>query len=116
MSNLNDEDKSDNESKIQDDTEKKEFSLEDKLKETEDKLLRSLAELENQRKRFEKDIKEAIEFGGFNFAKENGQIDMIINSKLGRDVSNRTLLRPMYFQVENKAFELGVLKMNINNY
>ena len=34
MSNLNDEDKSDNESKIQDDTEKKEFSLEDKLKET----------------------------------------------------------------------------------
>ena len=71
MSNLNEEDKNDNESKIQDDTEKKEFSLEDKLKETEDKLLRSLAELENQRKRFEKDIKEAIEFGGFNFAKEN---------------------------------------------
>ena len=33
--------------------------------------MRSLAELENQRKRFEKEIKEAIEFGGFNFAKEN---------------------------------------------
>ena len=31
--------------------------IEEKLKDTEDKLLRSLAELENQRKRFEKDIK-----------------------------------------------------------
>jgi len=50
--------------------EKKELSLEEKLKETEDKLLRTLAELENQRRRFEKETKEAFEFGGFNFAKE----------------------------------------------
>ena len=48
----------------------KEFSIEDKLKETEDKLLRSLAELENQRRRFEKETKEAFEYGGFNFARE----------------------------------------------
>ena len=47
-----------------------EISLEDKLKETEDKLLRTLAEVENQRRRFEKETKEAFEFGGFNFAKE----------------------------------------------
>ncbi len=46
-------------------------SLEEKLKETEEKLLRSLAETENQRRRFEKEIKEAFEYGGFNFAKEN---------------------------------------------
>ena len=46
-------------------------SVEDKLKETEDKLLRSLAEIENQRRRFEKEIKDAFEFGSFNFAKEN---------------------------------------------
>ncbi|MBA1340396.1 MAG: molecular chaperone GrpE [Pelagibacterales bacterium] len=46
-------------------------SLDEKLKETEDKLLRSLAETENQRRRFEKEIKEAFEYGGFNFAKEN---------------------------------------------
>jgi len=50
--------------------EKKELSLEEKFKENEDKLLRTLAELENQRRRFEKEIKEAFEFGGFNFAKE----------------------------------------------
>ena len=46
-------------------------SLEEKLKDTEDKLLRSLAEVENQRRRFEKEIKDAFEFGSFNFAKEN---------------------------------------------
>ena len=46
-------------------------SLEEKLKDTEDKLLRSLAEVENQRRRFEKEIKDAFEFGSFNFAKES---------------------------------------------
>ncbi len=53
--------------------EKKEekLNLELKLKETEDKLLRSLAEVENQRRRFEKEIKDAFEFGSFNFAKES---------------------------------------------
>ena len=49
----------------------KELSLEEKLKETEEKLLRSLAEIENQRRRFEKEIKDAFEFGSFNFAKES---------------------------------------------
>ena len=51
--------------------EKKEPSTEEKLKLTEDKLLRSLAEIENQRRRFEKEIKDAFEFGSFNFAKES---------------------------------------------
>ena len=50
--------------------EKKEPSTVDKLKSTEDKLLRSLAEIENQRRRFEKEVKDAFEFGSFNFAKE----------------------------------------------
>ena len=75
MSNLNDEDKiKKKESKIPKEEkkeEKKELTVEEKLKNTEDKLLRSLAELENQRNRFEKDLKEAIDFGGFNFAREN---------------------------------------------
>ena len=51
--------------------EKKEINFEEKLKETEDKLLRSRAEIENQRRRFEKEIKDAFEFGSFNFAKES---------------------------------------------
>ena len=49
----------------------KELSIDQKLKDTEDKLLRSLAEIENQRRRFEKEIKDAFEFGSFNFAKES---------------------------------------------
>ena len=45
-------------------------TAEDKLKSTEEKLLRTLAEMENQRRRFEKERDEAFEFGGFNFARE----------------------------------------------
>ena len=51
--------------------ENKDLTVEEKLKETEEKLLRSLAEIENQRRRFEKEIKDAFEFGSFNFAKES---------------------------------------------
>ncbi len=47
-----------------------ELSLEDKLKEAQDKLLRALAETENQRRRSVKEVKEAFEYGGFNFARE----------------------------------------------
>ena len=51
--------------------ENKEKTVEEKLKESEEKLLRSLAEIENQRRRFEKEIKDAFEFGSYNFAKES---------------------------------------------
>ena len=76
MANLNDQDKNKDKAKgVESPTKKeggtKEISIEEKLKETENKLLRSLAELENQRNRFEREIKEAIDFGGFNFAREN---------------------------------------------
>ena len=71
MANLNEEDNKDKNNDPAKDEEKKELSIEEKLKDTEEKLLRSLADQENQRKRFEKDIKDAIDFGGFNFAKEN---------------------------------------------
>ena len=64
MNDLNDESKSDKEKEIQEDK----LSIEDQLKNSEDKLLRSLAEIENQRNRYEKEIKEAIDFGSFNFA------------------------------------------------
>ena len=50
---------------------KKEESVEEKLKSTQEKLLRTMAEMENQRKKFEKEKEEAFEFGGFNFARES---------------------------------------------
>ncbi len=62
-----------NKSKSSDSKQKPEIqekTVEVKLKETEEKLLRSLAEIENQRRRFEKEIKDAFEFGSYNFAKE----------------------------------------------
>jgi Molecular chaperone GrpE (heat shock protein) len=71
MTDLNKEDNLEKKSDPAKKDEKKELTLEAKLKDTEEKLLRSLAEIDNQRKRFEKDIQEALEFGGFNFAKEN---------------------------------------------
>ena len=49
----------------------KEETTEEKLKITHDKLLRTMAEMENQRRRFEKEKQEAFEFGGFNFAAES---------------------------------------------
>ena len=49
----------------------REKTIEDKLKETEEKLLRALADIENQRRRFEKERQEAFDFGGFNFARES---------------------------------------------
>ena len=62
----------------------KEETVEDKLKAIEEKLLRTMAEMENQRRRFEKERQEAFEFGGFNFAKESlsllDNVDRAINS------------------------------------
>ena len=49
----------------------KEKTIEEKLQEAEEKQLRSLAEIENQRRRFEKEVKDAFEFGSFNFSKES---------------------------------------------
>ena len=54
-----------------------------KIKDLEEKLLRALAEQENQRRRFEREIKDAFEFGGFNFAKETLSIlDNLQRAKL----------------------------------
>ena len=50
---------------------KEEETAEDKLVIVQDKLLRTMAEMENQRRRFEKEKQEAFEFGGFNFAGES---------------------------------------------
>ena len=52
------------------DEELKELTPEEKIKELEDKLARTLAEIENQRIRFEKEREDAFSYGGFAFAKE----------------------------------------------
>jgi len=58
-------------------------SSEDKIKNLEDKLSRTLAEMENQRRRFEKERDDAFEYGGFSFAKEAlNVIDNLERSKI----------------------------------
>jgi len=86
--------------------EKKELSLEEKLKETEEKLLRSLAEVENQRRRFEKEIKDAFEFGSFNFAKES--LAILDNLQRAKDaIKNDEKLK------ENKDLDKFLENINI---
>ena len=60
----------DSDSKDNDNNELNENSIEQNVLDLEDKLTRSYAEMENQRRRFEKEKEEAYEYGGFAFAKE----------------------------------------------
>ena len=53
------------------DEKKKNHNPEEKILELEDKLARTLAEMENQRRRFEKEKEDAFEYGGFSFARES---------------------------------------------
>ena len=64
--NIKDEQKTDQDLK----NEIKEPTLEEKIIELEDKLARTFAEMENQRRRFEKEKIDAFEYGGYSFAKE----------------------------------------------
>tara|TARA_B100000214_G_scaffold281170_1_gene210778 strand:- start:697 stop:1305 length:609 start_codon:yes stop_codon:yes gene_type:complete len=52
------------------DTKTKDQTPEEKILKLEDKVARTLAEMENQRRRYEKEKEEAFEYGGFNFARE----------------------------------------------
>jgi molecular chaperone GrpE len=63
--------------------EKEKLTPEERIKELEDKLTRTFAEMENQRRRFEKEKDDAYEYGGFAFAKEAlNLIDNLARSKL----------------------------------
>jgi len=71
--NINDKsklsEKSENDKKLKE--KEIEPTPEDKIKELEEKLTRTLAEMENQRRRFEKEKDDAFEYGGFSFARES---------------------------------------------
>ena len=66
--NLDIETSTNSEKEVQKEPEEK--SPEEKILELEDKLARTFAEMENQRRRFEKEKEDAYEYGGFAFAKE----------------------------------------------
>ena len=85
--NSNTEDSSTDKEKIETELEakkgnKEEQSPETKIAELEEKLIRQYAEMENQRRRYEKERDDAFEYGGFSFAKETlNLIDNLERSK-----------------------------------
>ena len=76
IKNLSEEEDKNKDSELSNNSEKEsqiqaeEKSQEEKILELEDKVARTFAEMENQRRRFEKEKEEAYEYGGFAFAKE----------------------------------------------
>ena len=93
---------------------------EEKILELEDKLARTFAEMENQRRRFEKEKDEAFEYGGFSFAKEAlNLIDNLERSKkiLQNDetLKNSGALKKMleHFDIINKDLISVFSKNNI---
>ena len=62
----------------------KEIAPEDKIKELEDKVSRAFAEMENQRRRFEKERNDAFDYGGFAFAKET--LNLIDNFERSKQI------------------------------
>ncbi len=98
----------------------KEQSSEEKILELEDKLARTFAEMENQRRRFEKEKEEAFEYGGFAFAKEAlNLIDNLERSKQilknDKSLENSEALKKMleHFDIINKDLISIFLKNNI---
>ena len=71
-----------NQKKTENDNKINETTPEEKIKELEDKVARTFAEMENQRRRFEKEKEDAFDYGGFSFAKESlNLIDNLERSK-----------------------------------
>ena len=70
-----------------------------KVKKLEEKVLRTLAEMENQRRRFEKERKEAFEFGGFAFAKDS--LALIDNLERARTSFTNNLFNIISFKNRN---------------
>jgi molecular chaperone GrpE len=67
---VDDNNQADAEQAVEEKKEEVELTPEEKIKELEDKLARTFAEMENQRRRFEKEKEDAFEYGGTSFARE----------------------------------------------
>ena len=88
---VNETSNNDSQKNLDNKKEKTEKKPEDKIIELEDKLARTFAEMENQRRRFEKEKEEAYEYGGFIFAKE--ALNLIDNLERSKQIlqSDETL-------------------------
>ncbi len=97
---------------------KKELSPEEEIDNLKDKLARTFAEMENQRRRFEKEKEDAFEYGGFSFARESlNLLDNLERSKLSLEndekLKNTETLKKVvdHLEVINKDI-LSIFKKN----
>ena len=73
----------DNNEKTENSEKEKKLSPEEEIENLKDKLARTFVEMENQRRRFEKEKEDAFEYGGFTFAKESlNLLDNLERSKI----------------------------------
>ena len=96
----------------------KEISPEEEIENLKDKLARTFAEMENQRRRFEKEKEDAFEYGGFSFAKEALNIlDNLERSKISLEndetLKNTEALKKVasHLEIINKDM-LSIFKKN----
>ena len=106
------------EENLEDKEQKKELSPEEELHNLKDKLARTFAEMENQRRRFEKEKEDAFEYGGFAFARESlNLLDNLERSKLSLEndekLKNTETLKKVidHLNVINKDI-LSIFKKN----
>ncbi len=99
----------------------KDVTPEDKILELEDKLARAFAEMENQRRRFEKEREDAFNYGGFSFAKET--LNLIDNLERSKQIlendetlkNSETLKKTLeHFDIINKDMVSILSKNGIN--
>jgi molecular chaperone GrpE len=107
-----------NNENLEDKEEEKELSLEEEIDNLKDKLTRTFAEMENQRRRFEKEKEDAFEYGGFAFARESlNLLDNLERSKLSLEndeklINTETLKKVTeHLDVINKDI-LSIFKKN----
>ena len=81
---VDDNNQADAEQAVEEKKEEVELTPEEKIKELEDKLARTFAEMENQRRRFEKEKEDAFEYGGTSFARE--ALNLIDNLERSKQV------------------------------
>ena len=97
---------------------KKQQTHEEKIKDLEDKVTRIYADMENQRRRYEKEKEEAFEYGGFSFARESlNLIDNLERSKVAlqndNELKNTEALKKIIEHLEIITKDmLSILKKN----
>ncbi len=108
----------DEEKKLDDKEQEKEILPEEEIENLKDKLARTFAEMENQRRRFEKEKDDAFEYGGFSFAKESlNLLDNLERSKASLEnddkLKNTETLKKVieHLDVVNKDI-LSIFKKN----